>query len=253
MSSDEDGYASSDTGEEIVRMNAPNQLSITFTAFGNEIVLDQNPASGFHNSVLWDAAIAMIRYVETNPTFKDSLYGKRVLELGSGTGALGIALAHCGADVVLTDLAIGTELLQANVNKNRAPMMDSNGAGRMRVAPYHWGDPIDTIMEFGPFDYIFGTDVAYSEISNPVLLESAALIAKASDKIFSSSQGDVSSDQRRKKCRIYFANELRCVVSQEVFDTHARKHFFVKPIPKKSLPEYCNQTNMLFFEMKARK
>uniref|UniRef100_A0A8R1J058 Uncharacterized protein n=1 Tax=Caenorhabditis japonica TaxID=281687 RepID=A0A8R1J058_CAEJA len=42
-----------------------------------------------------------------------------VLELGSGTGVCGIALAALGADVILTDLPDRLSLLDKNVEANR--------------------------------------------------------------------------------------------------------------------------------------
>ena len=46
------------------------------------------------------------------------LQGKRVLELGAGLGAVGMALAKKGARVVLTDKAESMVLLKRNVEEN---------------------------------------------------------------------------------------------------------------------------------------
>ena len=50
--------------------------------------------------VVWDAAIVLSRYLETadfvNDTQKNCLFGKTVVELGAGTGIVGIQAAACG-------------------------------------------------------------------------------------------------------------------------------------------------------------
>lgn len=44
--------------------------------------------------------------------------GKHVLELGAGTGLLGIALSLIGADVVITDQGSLVPLMEENVSLN---------------------------------------------------------------------------------------------------------------------------------------
>eukprot|EP00927_Polykrikos_kofoidii_P021110 TRINITY_DN20100_c0_g1_i1.p1 TRINITY_DN20100_c0_g1~~TRINITY_DN20100_c0_g1_i1.p1 ORF type:complete len:540 (-),score=94.54 TRINITY_DN20100_c0_g1_i1:131-1729(-) len=61
--------------------------------------------------------------------------GRRVFDLGSGTGLLGIVAAAAGArDVVLTDIAAAMPLLRGNVALNAASC-----DGRVRVAELRWG------------------------------------------------------------------------------------------------------------------
>ena len=73
------------------------------------------PADGLHTTV-WEAAIAFYCFALSNqaPAFA----GKRVLELGAGTGLVGLTLAAFGADVVLTDLPDAMPLLRHNVSHN---------------------------------------------------------------------------------------------------------------------------------------
>ena len=47
--------------------------------------------------VVWDAALVLGKYLQTHHFIKKhKLYGKRVLELGAGTGALGLIAATMG-------------------------------------------------------------------------------------------------------------------------------------------------------------
>lgn len=61
------------------------------------------------------------------------LQGSCVLELGSGTGVVGITAAACGAHVVLTDLPQALGLLQANIARNRQLIETSGGSARHAV------------------------------------------------------------------------------------------------------------------------
>lgn len=45
--------------------------------------------------------------------------GKRIIELGSGTGIVGLLLASMGASVLFTDQACALPLLQHNIDQNR--------------------------------------------------------------------------------------------------------------------------------------
>ncbi|XP_023480653.1 protein N-lysine methyltransferase METTL21D isoform X2 [Equus przewalskii] len=88
---------------------------------GTELRLQQYGSGGV-GCVVWDAAIVLCKYLET-PGFSGegahALSRRSVLELGSGTGAVGLMAATLGADVVVTDLEELQDLLKRNINMNK--------------------------------------------------------------------------------------------------------------------------------------
>jgi hypothetical protein len=99
------------------------------------------------------------------------LRGAKVVELGSGTGVVGIACAALGAsEVVLTDGGSRSllKLAETNAAKNAAMNDDSrlidSGKTAVRVCGYKWGDANvpQKIIESAPFDLIIGSDCTYS-------------------------------------------------------------------------------------------
>ncbi|KAJ8600267.1 hypothetical protein CTAYLR_000625 [Chrysophaeum taylorii] len=77
-------------------------------------------------STVWDAAIVLAKYVDTL-----DLRGLRVVELGSGTGLVGLVAAAGGARVLLTDLPECLDFLRANAK------------GTAAVAELAWGETRD--------------------------------------------------------------------------------------------------------------
>ncbi|NWH81896.1 MT21D methyltransferase, partial [Piaya cayana] len=73
-------------------------------------------AVGGEGGVVWDAALVLAKFLERGAP---PLARRRVLELGAGTGAVGIMAAALGANVTLTDLEELQELLAVNIEMNR--------------------------------------------------------------------------------------------------------------------------------------
>lgn len=96
--------------------------------------------------VLWPAAIALAHEIASRP-----LAGKRVLELGAGTGLPGIVAATFGAKVVQTDrLELALHVAKKNVERNGV-------ACEQRVADWTaWNDT-------ATYDVIIGSDVLYAD------------------------------------------------------------------------------------------
>ncbi|HEX8500889.1 MAG TPA: 50S ribosomal protein L11 methyltransferase [Pyrinomonadaceae bacterium] len=98
---------------------------------------------------LWPAAIALAHDVASRA---EDLAGRRVLELGAGTGLPGIVAATLGARVVQTDR---DELAMSACGRN----CERNGAGAVERRPADWASWDDA----GSYDFIIGSDILYNE------------------------------------------------------------------------------------------
>lgn len=75
--------------------------------------------------VVWDAAIVLAKYLETKQFYDPSSgtnvwSGRTLLELGAGTGIVGLMAATLGAQVTVTDLEDLQTLLKVNIQENQA-------------------------------------------------------------------------------------------------------------------------------------
>jgi len=92
-----------------------------------------------------------------------------VIELGAGTGAVGLAAAALGASITLTDLNHLKGLVTANIALN-------NLSARASFEPLCWGQPISSQIPTPPFDIILASDVIYEkECINPLISTLRAL------------------------------------------------------------------------------
>ena len=83
-------------------------------------------ATGFARA--WEGSLALVRRLDADGAFGARFAGRRVVEVGSGTGLLGLCVAACGGHVLLTDLPPVVEgALRPNLDRNTAAA--GGGAG----------------------------------------------------------------------------------------------------------------------------
>ena len=104
---------------------------------------------------LWPAAIALAHEVAARA---DAFRGRRVLELGAGTGLPGLVAAALGGRVVQTDR---DELALGVCRRNG----ERNGARSIEYRLVDWADWGDA----GRYDWILGADILYGESTHPHL------------------------------------------------------------------------------------
>ncbi|XP_037652058.1 protein-lysine methyltransferase METTL21D [Sebastes umbrosus] len=126
--------------------------------------------------VVWDAAIVLAKYLETkqfnDPSSGVSAWtGRRVVELGAGTGVVGLMAATLGAAVTVTDLEDLQTLLRVNIQENQA--LISSGSVTAKVLK--WGEDVSDFQP--PPHYVLMADCIYYEQSIVPLVESLKLLS----------------------------------------------------------------------------
>ncbi|NXJ59732.1 MT21A methyltransferase, partial [Rostratula benghalensis] len=129
-------------------------------------------------AVVWDAAVVLCAYLELGGI---DLMDRSVIELGAGTGLLGIvatllgkgffvclfkAIYLCSARVTITDRAAALEFLESNVQAN----LPSELRPRAVVKELTWGKDLGNFSP-GAFDFILGADIVYLEETFADLLQ----------------------------------------------------------------------------------
>ncbi|XP_078059015.1 EEF1A lysine methyltransferase 3-like [Mustelus asterias] len=104
--------------------------------------------------------------------------GKKVIELGAGTGLVGILAILLGGDVTLTDQPNVVIQLQYNVSKN----IPEVGIKRAKVSALLWGK--DHKQFPTDYDFIFGSDIIYRPSEFHSLITTLLYLSKQSTTIY---------------------------------------------------------------------
>ncbi|BBN14582.1 hypothetical protein MPTK1_6g12820 [Marchantia polymorpha subsp. ruderalis] len=115
-------------------------------------VIDAGTGNCLTGSWVWDCALVFAHWLGTPAWGRNALDGKRVVELGAGTGLPGLAAAIFGAQVVLTDRRPLLPGLERNVVAN-------NLSSRVQVQELEWGESCAHLCP--PVDYVFMSDLLY--------------------------------------------------------------------------------------------
>jgi predicted nicotinamide N-methyase len=180
------------------------------------VIIRQLPSEGIAFQ-LWPAATTLVSLLDNhriNPTtsplstvFTSLNRPPRILELGSGTGIVGIvAAATLGTNVTLTDLPHVVPNLKFNAEAN-ADVVVSNG-GAVTFAPLRWGHDADVDLIEGEFDVVIASDVVYHDHRYDPLIETLRLMLIGKKIAF------VMAHMKRWK-------------KESMFFKKARKYFFI--------------------------
>lgn len=147
-------------------------------------------------AVVWDDAVMLAWHLISKE--KQFFFGKNILELGSGTGFLGIAISTgCKANVYISDRPVMRSLIEKNIEKNQNVLQNNKGTICQWVE-HSWGENLNnTLQRKSPFDIIIASGCIYHEEANPLLLNSLEKLSS------------------RALTKIYFAIDFRFDVSQD--------------------------------------
>ncbi|KAM6038931.1 EEF1A lysine methyltransferase 3 [Theristicus caerulescens] len=110
---------------------------------------------------VWEAALSLCRFLEEQ---RCDFRGRRVIELGAGTGIVGILAAFLGGDVTITDQPAALDQIRENIGLN----FPGAAPGRPRARALVWGQDAGAFP--GGYEVILGSDIFYHPPSFPPLL-----------------------------------------------------------------------------------
>ncbi|TFK43256.1 putative methyltransferase-domain-containing protein [Crucibulum laeve] len=127
------------------------------------LTVDASPGCG---GVAWPAGQILASYlVQQGPEY---LKNKNILELGSGTGLVGLVAALLGGKVCITDQVPLLDVMRRNVSIN-------NLSSSVTVAELNWGSPIPKGIPRP--DLILAADCVYFEPAFPLLVKTLSDLA----------------------------------------------------------------------------
>lgn len=138
---------------------------------------DVGPWTG---GTIWESGEVLARLLTTAATWRQRLRGAKVLELGCGTGLVGLAAAAMGAEVTLTDRVL------ACAEHNRDANLEPGERWRCQLQRLSWGDDEAAAAlkaERGPFDFIFTSDTLYDSSSQEALASTVAELADGQTQV----------------------------------------------------------------------
>ncbi|XP_069828353.1 EEF1A lysine methyltransferase 3 [Dendropsophus ebraccatus] len=126
---------------------------------------------------VWDAALYLCRYFEEQKmNFKE----KKIIELGAGTGIVGILVSLLGGRVTVTDLPHALPQIRKNVSVNVSSDHIPN------VSALSWG--IDQVHFPQDYDLVLGADIVYLKETYDLLIQTLQHLCGPQTTIFLSSK-----------------------------------------------------------------
>ncbi|XP_078419414.1 EEF1A lysine methyltransferase 3-like [Cetorhinus maximus] len=167
----ENNYSSSSyTKEEISKLESRYQ----FCGHPLRITRDFSSNLGI-SAIIWEAGLVLCRFFEQE---KISFSGKKVIELGSGTGIVGILAALLGGDVTLTDQLMVLNQIQFNITNNIPVSIQQ----RAKVSTLLWGENLDQFPI--NYDFILGSDIVYNSRDFPALIKTLQHLSNQNTVIY---------------------------------------------------------------------
>ncbi|XP_067897785.1 EEF1A lysine methyltransferase 3-like [Heterodontus francisci] len=131
--------------------------------------------SGF----VWDAGIALCRYFEKQRIIFTDM---KVIELGSGTGIVGILAVLLGGNVTITDQPNVLKQIEHNVTAS----IPTSCRDRVNIRALSWGH--DHVRFPCDYDFILGGEIVYFKKTYPLLLKTLLHLSSERTIIYLSSK-----------------------------------------------------------------
>jgi predicted nicotinamide N-methyase len=177
-----------------------------------------NAEDGDTGCTIWDAAVFLVKLLESN---KEIVFGKKVLELGSGLGLCGLSCRALGAqNVVLTDLPYILESTERNIQ--------INGMENCVIArTLDWNSPESVDLGWESIDVVIASDTVWIEsLIEPFVKTLEYCLSK------------------NVHLQIYISNQRRSDIVWSRFIKLAERH--CKP------ERICSEGNLEIYHLKAK-
>lgn len=202
----------------------PPPQSYLLHSINATIVIRQLPSQGI-SFQLWPAAASLVSLLDhrtDSPALSSLLSSSnrrlRLLELGSGTGLVGIAAAALlGASVTVTDLPRVLPNLRFNADANAAAV--AARGGEVRVAALSWGDAAEMEGVGGDFDVVVGSDLVYHDHLYEPLLETLRFLLLRRER-----------EEEREREVVFVMAHLKRWKKESAFFKRANKFFRVEVV-----------------------
>eukprot|EP00794_Sanderia_malayensis_P012015 gene12015-13255_t len=181
--------------------------------------------------VIWDAAICLAKYIDGhNFKKKNSLFGRHVIELGAGTGIVGLVAATQGAHVTITDLEDFVPLMQKNIEHNKNRLRSCN----VNAKTLKWGTDFKITDKY---DFILMADLIYYD-------ESLAPLVQTMDTLCSNETIILMSYEERTT-----GNKPEL---ERKFFKLAEQHFKMRKIPREEQDSVYSSDDIHIIEMRRK-
>ncbi|XP_072326307.1 EEF1A lysine methyltransferase 3-like [Scyliorhinus torazame] len=169
--------------------------------------------------VIWEPGRVLCHYFEeAQIVFAE----KKVIELGSGTGLVGILAAMLGGHVTLTDQPKVLSQIEYNVTSN----IPSANLHLAKVCALSWGR--DHYQFPSDYDYILGSDIVYKSHEFDLLINTLLHLSNQNTIIY------LSSKMRQDMGTIdFFENRIPEYFNREIVHRIAEKKINVYKLTKK--------------------
>lgn len=195
-----------ENGKHFLReMHLPMQ---SFRIGGNNIQILQNYSSTGVAGCVWRSSVVLSEFFCGYPLL---IRNRKVLELGAGTGLLGIICHKIGADVVSTD--------HANVILNAEKNFELNQINsKVHCKALNWGSDLKIFFEANklqPPDVIIGADIIYIKETFHLLMKTL-----------------LDLKDTNPNARVYLACQIR-YEKDNLFLHRIKEHFFMETVSHK--------------------
>ncbi|KAH9991469.1 putative methyltransferase-domain-containing protein, partial [Russula vinacea] len=171
--------------DEIIRIDFETQTHQTIAL---SLSVDAGPGCG---GIAWQAGEVLASYISRRGS---TLEGLNVLELGSGTGLVGLVAGYLGARVCITDQAPLIPIMKRNILLNGLQ-------SHVTAIELDWAKPIPELPQ--PPDIVLAADCIYLEATFPLLV--STLVALVPTPPGRAPEVLLSYKKRRKADKRFFA------------------------------------------------